>query len=361
MTITAHALKRMCSGLAAGITLASIAPTAFAQLSFALSYDPAIDPLALAGFQAAAARWSSALNDPITISLSISFRALGAGIIGSTGSSTGTVSYNSYKSALTLDRSSTNDTTAVASLQSGSSFNLLLNRTSNSPSGSGSATPYVDSDGDANNSTVRINLANARALGLYQSSGGLTDASITFSSAFAFDFDPSDGITPGLIDFVGVATHEMGHALGFTSGVDTLDTRTTPLADDALTFVRPLDLFRYSDASVAAGVIDWTADARDKYFSIDGGDTALGLFSTGTVFGDGRQASHWKDNLGIGIMDPTAARGELLSISALDLEALDVIGYNLVPVPEPSTIGLAGVGVLCMAIVFRRRRAVSKG
>jgi len=357
MKITARALERMCSGLAAGITLACLTSTAFAQFSFSLSYDPAIDPRALAGFQAAASRWASVLEDPINVSLSIGFTALGPGIIGSTGAAGGTVSYSSYKSALTLDRTSANDFTAVSSLSVGPSFNLLLNRTSNSPFGSGSATPYLDNDGDANNRTIRINLANARALGLYQPSGGLTDGSITFSSAFAFDFDPSDGISPGMIDFVGVATHEIGHALGFVSGVDTLDTRTTPPSDETLTFVRPLDLFRYSAESRALGngVIDWTADTRNKYFSIDGGDTSLALFSTGTVFGDGRQASHWKDNLGIGIMDPTAGRGERLSISALDLEALDVIGYNLVPVPEPATLGLMGVGVLGLAIAYRQR------
>lgn len=357
MKIIAHAGRRVRAGLATGVVLA-FGTTAFAQLSFSLTYDPAIDPLALAGFQAAAARWSSVFQDPITVSLNVAFRPLGAGIIGSTGSASAAFSYASYKSALTLDRTSANDFSAVNSLQSGNTFNLLLNRTSNSPFGSGSATPYLDNDGDANNRTVRVNLANARALGLYQASGGQTDGSVTFSSAFAFDFDPSNGITAGMIDFVGVATHEIGHALGFVSGVDSLDTRTTPPTDESLTLVRPLDLFRFSTESRALGdgVIDWTADTRNKYFSIDGGDTNLGLFSTGTVFGDGRQASHWKDNLGIGIMDPTASRGELLSISALDLTAFDVIGYDLTPVPEPETLGLAGVGVLGLAIAWRRRR-----
>src|SRR5262249_45026703 len=41
--------------------------------------------------------------------------------------------------------------------------------------------------------------------------------SIGFNSAFAFDFDPSNGIDPSKMDFDAVATHEIGHALGFTS------------------------------------------------------------------------------------------------------------------------------------------------
>ena len=77
-------------------------------------------------------------------------------------------------------------------------------------------------------------------------------------------------------------------------------------------------------------------------------------FSTGRTWGDGQQASHWKDNLGIGIMDPTAGTGELLAIKPVDVAALDVIGWNLAPVPEPATYALFGAGLL--AIGLRRRR-----
>ena len=124
------------------------------------------------------------------------------------------------------------------------------------------------------------------------------------------------------------------------------------------TFVSSLDLFRYSADSTAQNVIDWTASTTDKYFSLDRGLTAIASFSTGRNFGDGQQASHWKDNLGIGIMDPTAARGELLAISANDLLAFDVIGWNVAAIPEPSTyammaLGLAGLGAA-------RRRAAKK-
>jgi hypothetical protein len=126
-----------------------------------------------------------------------------------------------------------------------------------------------------------------------------------------------------------------------------------PYGDDQFTFVSTLDLFRYSADSVAqgAGVIDWTADNRSKYFSIDGGATSIAAFATGVNFGDGRQASHWKDNLGLGIMDPTAARGELLAISANDIQALDVIGWNLA-VPEPGTFLLMG---LTLAVFYVTR------
>jgi hypothetical protein len=78
------------------------------------------------------------------------------------------------------------------------------------------------------------------------------------------------------------------------------------------------------------------------------------LMSTGAYTGDGRQASHWKDSLGLGLMDPTASYGEVVPVSESDFRAMDVIGYDIASVPEPGQLamllGLAAVGL------YRRRR-----
>ena len=129
--------------------------------------------------------------------------------------------------------------------------------------------------------------------------------------------------------------------------------------DNQLKFVTPLDLFRYSSRSIGSGggvgVNDWTADNTPKYFSVDGGTTAVASFSNGATFGDGFEAHHWKDNLGIGIMDPTAGSGEMLTITNTDLRAFDTIGYDLTPVPEPTTCTLLAFAAVAGVTTFRRR------
>ena len=332
-------------------------PLASAGIAFSFSdiTPGGMIPQALLGFQTAADQWSSVLNDNITVNLDIGFTALGPTTLGSASSSTVTLSYSNFTSALAADATSSDDFTASAALQMGSTFNLLINRTSNNPNGSGSATPYLDNDGDTNNSTIWMTTANAKALGF---SVAGTDASISFNNAFSWDFDQSDGITPGAYDFTGVAAHEIGHALGFISGVDILDILSPPvggpLSDEQFTFVSPLDMFRFSADSVSqgAGVIDWTADTRSKYFSIDGGTTAIAQFSTGRNFGDGWQASHWKNLSGL-LMDPAVSVGVLKSITAQDIQALDVIGYDIVP--EPENVSVFMIGFFLMAFASRKR------
>jgi hypothetical protein len=111
-----------------------------------------------------------------------------------------------------------------------------------------------------------------------------------------------------------------------------------------------LDLFRDSAGSLAVGLgfTYYTADNRTIYFSVDAGLTSVANFATGVVNGDGRQASHWKDFLGLGIMDPTAFPGELPVIKENDLRAFDVIGYTLVP--EPGLGSMLALGGLLLLI-----------
>lgn len=342
----------------AALTAASLLACGSAQaLTFNFTFIAGTSPQAQQAFIDAGNRWSSLFSDNITLDMTVGQASLGSGVLASAGSTRSLYSYSTFRNALTGDATSATDALAVSSLPAGSSFNMLINRTSDNPNGAGSATPYLDVNGSANNSSIRITNANAKALGLAPTLAAIgnctsaCDASITFANAFTWDYDPTNGITAGAYDFVGIATHEIGHALGFISGIDILDINSTGtfFAADQFTYVASMDLFRFSAASIAAGglgTIDWSANATPKYFSLDGGTTVGPTFSLGRTWGDGQQASHWKDSLGIGIMDPTAGTGELLAISPNDRTAFDAIGWNLSAIPEPRTYALFALGLL---------------
>ena len=305
------------------------------------------------GFQKAATFWEFLLTDNVTVNLNVGFDTLSPNVLGQASNSIITTNYSTVRSALIADAKTRSDRTATQNLVAGPAFDTFINRTSDNPNGAFSASPYLDNDGGTNNANILMTLANARAIGLSHSPF-IVDGTISFNTDHVWDFDDSDGINSDAFDFVGIAIHEIGHSLGFISGVDRLDSGRLGNATDNDYLSSTLDLFRYSDLSANSGVIDMSADDRDKFFSIDVGSTNLAFFSTGKNFGDGYQASHWRDNLGLGIMDPSFSRGEFGLVTPEDLLAFDVIGWDVLPaVPELSTYALLMMGLVVIAFKHR--------
>ena len=339
----------------------SFTPTgALAELE---STDSTLYGKVLGGFATAGEFWSSRLQDDMTINVTIELPALPRGIVGYTEAPSLGVMYSDIRMALTMDRKSADDFTAVAALPSGDSLSFLTNNTT-------TGGLEVDDNGSANNLYLDVTRANLKALGFdapgfLEPNDAVLDASISFSNAVAWDFDRSDGIGADTLDFVGVAIHEIGHTMGFLSGVATVDYFSAPFGldpgrslDDVAVF-SVLDLFRHGARN--GGGLDFATDgvdAENPYFSLDGGLTALATFSTGQFNGDGWQAHHWKDGLGIGIMEPVFAYGELKAATALDVRAFDAIGYDLV-VPEIDPAGTGSVLALvagALGLLERRRQ-----
>lgn len=328
---------------------------------------------ARAGFEAAAAIWSSILRDPVTIRLDVGFSQLGPNILGQTQSTTNNINYAGLRAAMAADAKSGYDQLAVNSLPLGPSISFASNEpgncVTNVPTCGAISTSSrtLDNDNTVDNLTIAINTAQVKALGLnpvYTAANTTQrDGLVAFSNQFNWDFDRSDGIDPTLIDFVGVAAHEIGHALGFRSGVDLADVNANlnRAGLDAIAWGTVLDLFRYGTLD-GQTVRDWTIGGA-PCFSLNSGGTCLGAFSTGATNGDRRQASHWKDDAitgtTLGIMDPTRSgfNGAItfLNPTALDLIAFDAIGYD-VAVPEPATWAMMIAGFGFVGAAMRRRR-----
>ncbi len=309
---------------------------------------------ALAAFQRAAQHWSDRLTDAITVNVDADLAPLGTGVIGSAGSSIlyGD-DYAEMRDALVREAALDPDDAITASLPTFAQINVNL------PAGR------------SLDDTLAATKANVKAIvvddplspytpALIDSLFGATDATITFSSNFSFDFDRSDGITSGTMDFETVAAHEIGHALGFISAVDDIDTTTSGnLPVVALTL---LDLYRFRvPDDVPGSASAFTTATRSAIPGEAAGfsDTVnLWSFATGQNGGDGNQASHWKDDSltfsFIGLLDPTLPFGAIEDPTEADFRALDLIGWNVVSVPEPA---LGGLLAAASVLGFRRRRA----
>lgn len=330
------------------------------------------------GFNEAAGYWESLLSDDVTVRIDWDFASLGAGVLGQASSSRTAQYYTDVRSALVSDIKTSFDASAVSNLQSASTLTVVSN---GETAGALDASVRIDNgDFEPYNVGLAVTQANAKALGLFSAHDTTSaDGNIAFSSDFSWDFDASDGIAAGSFDFVGTAAHEIGHSLGFISGVDGLDSFAGPsgpgapmtLADfEQYVWGSVLDLFRFSSDSVSRDLLDWAVglapDGSYPFFSIDGGLTALADFSTGAYNGDGWQASHWRELYpSLGIMDPAIAAGEFTQFKAVDVLAMDVIGWDLfiaasAEAPLPAALWLTVGGLLVMGWK-RRRGAASQG
>lgn len=230
-----------------------------------------------AAVQYAADQLDALILDPITVSISVSWDA---SVFGEGGFNGEAFSYSSVVSALQSHADTPSAIEAAANL------------------------PATDPN---RSGILYLSDAEAQALGLQSGSNGPgADGSVTFGTDnTTLNFSTTDFAIPGEYDFVGMAEHELTHALGRVG---------SPAG-------RPeyiMDLYRYA----SPGVLQ-TNGENSTYFSIDGGDTDLAAFSTSSDLSD------WAPSVSDDSFDAYADPGVANTISAVDETLLSALGFDV--------------------------------
>lgn len=280
-------------------------------LTFNFTYQPGVTQRQIEATELAGLIWSSYLTDDVTVNLHFEMTSgsLPYGVLGGAVPAVNEIKYNKFREGLQADAAA-------------GGYRLDL---PDSTQGSGHYS--VKEQGEAEDyDELLLTNANNKSLGsdLSGDASGL-DGYIQLSQSNNWNYDYTPNSTCNRwescyyeYDFTSVVLHEIGHTLGFVSGIDVLDELESPMA---------LDMFRYSSASANQGAIDFRKGG-DPYFSIDGGKTAIADFEKGY----GHQASHWKNTYvgsPIGIMSPTLLYGSDRQITSTDLLAFDYIGWDV--------------------------------
>jgi hypothetical protein len=266
------------------------------QIDFVYDASVANAPAGLeTGLAAAAAYLDGLITNPITVTIQVGWgendgSAIPAGELASGGPTSGIgMSYGTLEAQLAKAATSPADQSVVANLPTAD------------PTGGGSF--FVSS-------------AQEKAWGLLPPTAPGIDGSIGFSTSYGFTFDPNARAEPGLYDFIGIAEHEITHALGRFAGLQY-----------APGWYSPMDLVRYAapgDLALASG--------EASYASIDGGRTELRPFDSSPGGDLGDWASSVPDDP-FGYSRPD----QVEPMSATDITMMDALGYNTAGTPPPAT------------------------
>jgi serralysin len=247
------------------------------SLNIILNYQNSAPQSFKDGMQTAASLLESLILNNITVTIQVTYdTSLGTSAEG--GAFFGQmVPYTTLRAALASHETSDADQTFVDSLPTASLISGV----------NGSGTPVTVS-------SFWVPSAIGKALGLISATNGAADGAVSMGSQI-----PSSLL-------VGVALHELTHAMGREAGVG------------------PFDLSRY--VSAGTHLFSGSVTAPAAYFSIDGGNTKLADFG---------QRSDSSDFLNGGVQgsndpfDEFYSNSTIQNLTSVDKELLDVLGFDL--------------------------------
>jgi hypothetical protein len=211
------------------------------------------------------------------------------------------IPYSQFLTALQNNATTSNATYALAHLPDG---------------------PNNPVNGDGN---INVHIANLHALGLTEYTSGLPGGIVgrVLLNTSMMNLSRTN-IDPAKYDLLSVAEHETDEVLALESDLNNLANSQDPF---------PQDLFRYT----SAGARTFTTSGDEAYFSLDG----TNLLVQFNQKSDGDYGDWWSYGPHIPrVQDAFATLGATPNPN-VELIALDVVGYELIPPPRPGIFHIA--------------------
>jgi hypothetical protein len=268
---------------------------------------------AQAAWIAAANTFTANFNDNIHINITVDAVA-GTGVFGQSSTFLNGTTYANLRNLVIADAKTPDDATAI---------------------GAGGSLTLADPSGG---SVWWVSRAEAKAIGLIADDLS-NDGTTTFGAGNPFTF--AGPIAAGTYDFQGVCAHEISEVmgrLGISGGTIGGNANSHSLIDD----------FSYTGLGVKG-----IGNGAGNNFSIDNGTTLLKLYNNSAA--NGLDSRDWAPGANDSF-NQFSSSGVINPVTPVDLREMDVIGYDRITAPEPTSGSLLLAGLGLVALTRRKTR-----